>query len=529
MANDFNLEEFKLKDPVSNINDGLKEPVKDSTPGFFSSLRNPMDLMLEESMPASLYQWATGNTKKKQAQEALDYINNNPQEQGSKIYKEAERKLNRFGYLLEDGPMDIDLKEIGNLVKQSPGLFGAEMVNMIVADPYLLFMPLGWGRLGRGVVNSLRMKYSKNFQITKSVSELGKLKAGAQIKELARLREAAKLDMAVGSIATLGVPFVFSTSYQLGEKGEFSGKRTAAETTIGATAGALFSVGFAGMGAMVGKNTGLSPERVQKQMISTLNKYKNSAEAVEYTQNGTFRAVDDILKDIRKEVGVVIDEAEFERIANEVTSFARPTVESAKDIAKNTLFKAASIGGVVGTAQFLTSDDEKLIATAKGFAGGVGIYAAAKAATAYFGRSGAAFNKAQTEVESALDAASYSTIKYNSYAQELANKIKDTLPDQLDSRVKVFYYLTGATVDENFRFNKNVKAFDKGLLSDAELKAANDISKIFNEFYEIFNKQGAGIVKYKKSNYLPLLWEGYKNKTGELFTFTNKFETYEIQ
>ena len=47
MANDFNLEEFKLKDPVSNINDGLKEPVKDSTPGFFSSLRNPLDLMLE--------------------------------------------------------------------------------------------------------------------------------------------------------------------------------------------------------------------------------------------------------------------------------------------------------------------------------------------------------------------------------------------------------------------------------------------------------------------------------------------------
>jgi hypothetical protein len=35
VANDFNLEEFKLKDPVSNINDGLKEPVKDSTPGFF--------------------------------------------------------------------------------------------------------------------------------------------------------------------------------------------------------------------------------------------------------------------------------------------------------------------------------------------------------------------------------------------------------------------------------------------------------------------------------------------------------------
>jgi len=519
VANDFNINEFKLKDPVSNINDGLKEPVRDGTPGFFSSLRNPLDLMLEESLPASLYQWATGNTKKKQAQEALDYIRNNPQQQGSKIYKEAERKLNRFGYLLEDGPMDIDLKEIGNMIKQSPGLFGAEMVNMVMADPYLLFMPLGWGKLGRGVVNSLRLKYSKSFQVTKSTTELGKLKASAQVKELARLREAAKMDMAIGSIATLGVPFVFSTSYQLGERGEFTGKRTAAETTIGATAGAIFSLGFAGMGAVIGRNTGLDPQRVQRSMINTLNKNKNLANSVEYTDKGSYRIVDDILNDLKKEVGVVIDEAEFSRIANEVTSFARPTVESAKDIAKNTLFKAASIGGVVGTAQFLTADDEKLVATAKGFATGVGIYAAAKAATMYFGRSRVPYQSAETKVESALDAAQYSTIKYNSYAQELANKIKDTLPDQLDSRRKVFYYLTGATVDENFRFNKNVKPFNKGLLSDAELNAANDISKIFNEFYEMFNTQGAGIVKYKKSNYLPLLWDGYRSKTGELFSF----------
>ena len=111
-------------------------------------------------------------------------------------------------------------------------------------------------------------------------------------------------------------------------------------------------------------------------------------------------------------------------------------VESAKDKGALTTFKAASIGGVVGTAQFLTSDDEKLIATAKGFATGVGIYAAAKAATMYFGRKSVPYASAETKVESALDAASYSTIKYNSYAQELANKIKDSLPDQLDSRRK---------------------------------------------------------------------------------------------
>ena len=93
--NDFHLEEFKLKDPVKGLSDGVKDPlqqeIQDKTPGFFQSLRNPIDLIREESLPASLYQWITGNTKKKQAQEALEYIQNNSDQTGSRIYKEAER------------------------------------------------------------------------------------------------------------------------------------------------------------------------------------------------------------------------------------------------------------------------------------------------------------------------------------------------------------------------------------------------------------------------------------------------------
>ena len=42
--------------------------------------------MLEESLPASLYQFVTGNTKKKQAQEALDFIRNKPDLAGTKKY-----------------------------------------------------------------------------------------------------------------------------------------------------------------------------------------------------------------------------------------------------------------------------------------------------------------------------------------------------------------------------------------------------------------------------------------------------------
>ena len=142
MANDIRMQDPRLRDPINNISDGLKDPTQDNTPGFFQSLRNPFDLMLEESLPASLYQWMTGNTKKKQAQEALAYIQNNPHLAGTKIYKEAERKLQRFGYLLDEGPMSIDMKEIGNMVKSNPGLFGAELVNMLMADPWLMVMPL---------------------------------------------------------------------------------------------------------------------------------------------------------------------------------------------------------------------------------------------------------------------------------------------------------------------------------------------------------------------------------------------------
>ena len=44
------------------------------------------------------------------------------------------------------------------MMKANPKMFGAEIVNMMMADPYLLFMPIGWSRLGRGVVNSLKIK-----------------------------------------------------------------------------------------------------------------------------------------------------------------------------------------------------------------------------------------------------------------------------------------------------------------------------------------------------------------------------------
>ena len=80
MANDIRVNEFNLNDPIRDLKDPLQNPIQDNIqkpPGFFGSLRNPVELVLEESLPASLYQWITGNTKKKQAQDAFRFLQNN--------------------------------------------------------------------------------------------------------------------------------------------------------------------------------------------------------------------------------------------------------------------------------------------------------------------------------------------------------------------------------------------------------------------------------------------------------------------
>ena len=40
----------------------------------------------------------------------------------------------------------------------------------------------------------------------------------------------------------------------------------------------------------------------------------------------------------------------------------------------------------------------------------------------------------------------FGTVKINTAAQNLSNKIKEALPDAIDSRRKVFYYITKARV-----------------------------------------------------------------------------------
>ena len=519
MANDINVNEFKLRDPVRSIPDGLKEPVKDATPGFFQSLRNPYHLMLEESLPASFYQWITGNTKKKQAQEALEWIRNNPDQQGSKIYQEAERKLKRFGYLLEEGSLSIDFKEIGNMIKANPKMFGAELVNMLMADPWLMVMPLGWHRLGRGVVNAIRLKRAKNLSMTTVSAKKADNMA----------------DIKVGAIATLGLPFVFSTTWQLGEDRTLDPKRVGIETTLGATAGALISVGFAGMRGIAQRMTGLHPSKITEIQSKVLAKHgadpKKLAKLLDPNENGIYRSVDDLVEEIKVQYKTILNPDKFDDIKADMTAALRTINENAKDMSINAALKTGgSLAAIGATAQFLTAEDEKLLATAKGAGAGAAVYLAGRFLVSRLKQMPKDFDAAAISAEATLDAAKFSTVKLNSAAYELANKIKLMIPDAIDARKLLFYYLTRAKVDrKTFQYNSKLKPISINELKKIDPKlpeAAEAIRKVFDSFESTFGqhaKDGGQLIFNKRANYLPLLWAHY-NPQLQPFRFVRDFD-----
>ena len=138
MSNELYLNDTNLQDPIQDLKDPIQDPtqVKEEVPpGFFSTLRNPLELIFEESLPASLYQYATGNTKKVQAEKALKFLQTNPQLQNTGQYKEAERIYKKFGYLLEEGEQSFDAGEVFKMAKKYPSVMGGELVNMLLADP----------------------------------------------------------------------------------------------------------------------------------------------------------------------------------------------------------------------------------------------------------------------------------------------------------------------------------------------------------------------------------------------------------
>ena len=198
---------------LSNIGSGIPQHKE-----FFETLRNPADLMYNESLIRMGYNYMTGDTQEVQAKRAQEFIKDNPNAKGTPEYQDAEIKLERYGYLLDSG-QPFSLEALQEAVKTNPGQMTGELVNAFVADPYLVFTP--WLLGGNAL--------AKFYQANKILGKVPRIAKGA----------------AYGTIATPEAT-AYSVMHQLGTKGEIDANRVAVDTAIGGVAGLGFGIAFGG-------------------------------------------------------------------------------------------------------------------------------------------------------------------------------------------------------------------------------------------------------------------------------------------
>lgn len=509
MANPLRTNELDLKDPINDIQDGLIDPAKrpeqQEPPGFFNTLRNPAELILEESIPASLYQWITGNTKKVQAEKALKFLQQYPELQNSVPYKEAERIYNKYGYLLEEGNQSFDSSEFLKMAKQYPSVFGAELVNMMVADPYLLLFPaLGFARLGRGVSNAIKLKYAKAFR------------AVPLTKEETLLKKTTNADILYGAMGSVLTPLAFSTAMQLGESGKISGSRTTAETTIGATAGLLISGALGTVSGLVSKLNNIKPDKINKIVNNILDEHKQDPEILfKYSkENGVLELINKI-EEKTKATGKALDEAadpiKTLDHKEKITTVTRDLIDNAVNASKNSAIKNAStIGALVAAGSFITADDHKIESAGKGFVLGASIYGAARLANKYLKNP---YDKDYAKIiknyENTVEASNKSYYIYQAHMSDLLNDLNHLLPDPR-SQQKIFYHTQGVKFEGKLIFSLN--NFSKN--EKAAIPLVNNIMKMFEKS---LSNGDESLLTHTLTNYLPRIWDQYTGSNPSLF------------
>ena len=297
------------------------------TPEVGFNIRPLGELWFEESLPASLYQYFTGNTKKKQAEDAKRILREATP--GSKEHKEATRVYNKFSYLLDEGGT-FDASEVAKFLISHPSMLASELINATLADPYLLAIPIvGWGRLGNAAVKAV----------------------GATTKTSERL---ARAGAAVAGGAAFGT--AYSIPLQLGEDADISAGRTLAEASIAGTANLAFGAMLGGLSSKLSKEAEVSIEQAAVKVAQKIEQNpKNLEKALE-------EATDEILR--ASKGGPVITE----EVAGMIKENIKRDVHQIKNATLMNQFNwkaTGSLAGVGGLAGFLTAEEDKL-ATAAG-------------------------------------------------------------------------------------------------------------------------------------------------------------------
>ena len=107
----------------------------EQAPGFFETLRNPLDLWTWESLPVAAYQWLSGNTKQKQATESAKWLKDNQYYNNindTEEYQYHEKVMRLYGHTLDETP--FSMSALKQALKSIPGMFGGELFNALVIN-----------------------------------------------------------------------------------------------------------------------------------------------------------------------------------------------------------------------------------------------------------------------------------------------------------------------------------------------------------------------------------------------------------
>tara|TARA_R100000231_G_scaffold2671_1_gene4809 strand:- start:129 stop:3935 length:3807 start_codon:yes stop_codon:yes gene_type:complete len=261
---------------------GLTPISEPEAPGFFDSLRPIRDLWKYESLPVAYLQWQgndikgapwLGKSKQENAKIAKEWLDANPDQAGTEEYNYHSKILKLYGYAID--PQPFSMSAVTEAIRTNPGMFGAEMVNMLLADPYLI-LPWFW--------NPANLS-AKSLQFSAALSKVA--------NSVPRITEGTM--KAIGATPTLTA---YSSLHQLSENRMLDPKRTATELAFGGSL--AFGLGAITAGT-VGKGSkllGLSHDQLMARIKEGLTRKAADGDALakQILEGKRVSSYDDILK-----------------------------------------------------------------------------------------------------------------------------------------------------------------------------------------------------------------------------------------
>ena len=411
------------------------------TPEVGFNIRPLGELWFEESLPASLYQYFTGNTKKKQAADAKELLKQATP--GSKEFIEATRVYNKFSYLLDEGGT-FDASEVAKFLISHPSMLASELINATLADPYLLAIPvIGWGRLGNAAVKAV----------------------GATTRKAEIL---ARSGAAVAGGAAFGT--AYSIPLQLGEDADISAGRTIAEASIAGTANLAFGAMLGGLSSKLSADSGTTVEQTAIKVAQKMDKHPKDLD------KALKEATDEILS--ASKGGPIITEEIAETIKNEIAQDVHK-IKNATLMNEFNWKVTGSLAGVGGLAGFLTAEEDKIATAATLGVTFASVPLVVKAIRKQFDTTTVADKITKTENQINIKEIAYSMqsniIKVEQKVRQF-NSLK-TMVDPIKAEAMVFAIQTpNFTKNVPFEFPK----FNKSVLLEANnryIKRLQEVSK----------------------------------------------------